>query len=132
MSRAAIVGLAALIVAAVLGMATLFTVAQTEQALVTEFGKPVRVVADPGLHARIPFVQSVIGFDRRLLSVRTPGEEVILGPFEPGDFGQVAFLHKDGAVLEYLEYTDLDRWYGQATPWMPAGPPDRLAPGVPG
>jgi modulator of FtsH protease HflC len=79
MNRPAIVGLAALIVAVVLGMATLFTVAQTEQALVTEFGKPVRVVSDPGLHARIPLVQSVIGFDRRLLSVRTPGEEVILG-----------------------------------------------------
>jgi hypothetical protein len=50
------------------------------------------------------------------------GEEVILGPFEPGDFGTVAFVHKDGAVVEYLEYTDLGRWFGQATPWRPAGP----------
>lgn len=51
------------------------------------------------------------------------GEELILGPFEPGDFGQVAFIHKDGAVVEYLEYTRLDTWFGQPTPWQPAGPP---------
>ncbi len=51
------------------------------------------------------------------------GEEVILGPFEPGDFGTVAFVHKDGAVLEYLEYKTLDNWFGQPTPWRPAGPP---------
>jgi len=51
------------------------------------------------------------------------GEEVILGPFEPGDFATVAFIHKDGAVLEYLEYKDLEFWFGQKTPWRPAGPP---------
>ncbi len=79
MNRTVIAGLAALFVAVVLGVATLFTVDQTEQALVTEFGKPVRVVEKPGLHARVPFVQSVIGFDRRLLWLHTPGEEVILG-----------------------------------------------------
>ena len=79
MSRALIAGMAALIVAIVLGFATLFTVDQTEQSLVTEFGKPVRVVSVPGLHARVPFVQSVIGYDRRLLWLHTPGEEVILG-----------------------------------------------------
>lgn len=79
MSRALIAGMAALIVAIVLGFATLFTVGQTEQSLVTEFGKPIRVVSVPGLHARIPFVQSVIDYDRRLLWLHTPGEEVILG-----------------------------------------------------
>lgn len=79
MSRALIAGLAVLIVALVVSTATLFTVGQTEQALVTEFGKPVRVVTAPGLHVRTPFVQSVIGFDRRLLWLHTPGEEVILG-----------------------------------------------------
>ena len=79
MSRALIAGTAALIVAIVLCFATLFTVDQTEQSLVTEFGKPIRVVSVPGLHARIPFVQSVIGYDRRLLWLHTPGEEVILG-----------------------------------------------------
>ena len=50
------------------------------------------------------------------------GEEVILGPFEPADFGRVAFVHKDGAVVEYLEYTTLEVWFGQKTPWREAGP----------
>ncbi len=49
------------------------------------------------------------------------GEEVILGPFHPADFCQVAFIHKDGAVVEYLEYSDLTHWFGQPNPpgWEP-------------
>jgi len=50
------------------------------------------------------------------------GEEVIFGPFEPGDFGSVVFIHKDGVVVEYLEYTNLNVWFGQQTPWQPTGP----------
>lgn len=65
------------------GLATaassLFTVQQTEQVLVTQFGQPIRVINDPGLHAKIPFIQTVISFDRRLLDYDAPGEEVILG-----------------------------------------------------
>lgn len=56
------------------------------------------------------------------LDAEIAGAEVILGPFEPGDFGRVAFVHHDGAVIEYLEYTRLDTWFGQPTPWRPAGP----------
>ena len=58
--------------------ASLFTVTQTEQVLITQFGQPVRVIKEPGLNARIPFVQSVISFDRSLLDFQSPGEEVIL------------------------------------------------------
>ncbi len=49
------------------------------------------------------------------------GEAVIFGPFEPGGFGAVAFVHKDGAVLEYMQYTTLDHWFGQPNPpgWTP-------------
>lgn len=57
---------------------SLFTVHQTEQVLVTQFGEPIRVINDPGLHAKIPFIQTVISFDRRLLDYDAPGEEVIL------------------------------------------------------
>jgi hypothetical protein len=55
------------------------------------------------------------------LAERIRGEEVILGPFEPADFGIVVFIHKDGAVIEYLEYNRLDTWFGQPTAWQPAG-----------
>lgn len=50
------------------------------------------------------------------------GQEVIFGPFEPGDFGRVVFVHHEGAVIEYLEYSRLDTWFGQPTPWRPSGP----------
>ena len=71
--------LAVLAVVAVTAASTLFTVHQTQQVLITQFGQPIRVIRDPGLHAKIPFVQTVIGFDRRLLDFDAPGEEVILG-----------------------------------------------------
>ena len=56
------------------------------------------------------------------LDAAIKSEDLILGPFEPADFGRVAFIHRDGIIVEYLEYTALDRWFGQPTPWRPAGP----------
>lgn len=49
------------------------------------------------------------------------GEELIYGPFEPGGFGPVAFILKDGVVVEYMQYTDLSHWFGQPNPpgWAP-------------
>jgi len=71
-------GIAAAFVLFVLVSASLFTVSQTEQVLITQFGQPIRVISTPGLHMKVPFVQTVISFDRRLLDYETPGEEVIL------------------------------------------------------
>jgi membrane protease subunit HflC len=79
MSRIGIAAIAALVVAFVLAEATLFTVTQTEQVLITQFGNPVRVIAQPGLHTKSPFIQTVITFDKRLLNLELPGEQVILG-----------------------------------------------------
>ena len=69
---------AAVFVLAIIAGASLFTVSQTEQALVTQFGQPIRLIEKPGLHAKIPFVQTVISFDKRLLDFSTDREEVIL------------------------------------------------------
>ena len=74
-----VVLLAALAVIVVTAASTLFTVHQTQQVLITQFGQPIRVIREPGLQAKIPFIQSVITFDRRLLDFDAPGEEVILG-----------------------------------------------------
>jgi membrane protease subunit HflC len=79
MSRFSIVGIAALVVLAFLVNATLFTVTQTEQVLVVQFGEVVRPIEQPGLHVKLPVVQNIITFDRRLMAVELPGEEVILG-----------------------------------------------------
>jgi membrane protease subunit HflC len=78
MSRALLAGLIALVLIVLVGSNALFTVAQTEQVLITQFGQPIRIISEPGLHAKIPFVQTVIYFDRRLLDYSAPAEEVIL------------------------------------------------------
>ena len=78
MNRALIAGGIALLVLVVIASASLFTVSQTEQVLITQFGQPIRTISEPGLNAKIPFVQTAISFDRRLLNYSTDREEVIL------------------------------------------------------
>ncbi len=65
--------------AMVLALSSLFTVYQTQQVLITQFGEPIRVIREPGLAWKVPFVQSVIPMDRRLLDYEASGQEVILG-----------------------------------------------------
>ncbi len=79
MNRLYIGGAALLLVLLIVAGASLFTVSQTEQVLVVQFGEVVRPIEQPGLHARLPIIQNVISFDKRLLAVELPGEEVILG-----------------------------------------------------
>ena len=44
-----------------------FTVREDQQVVVTRFGKPVRVVRSPGLGYRVPFIDQLTFFDKRLL-----------------------------------------------------------------
>jgi membrane protease subunit HflC len=76
--RASLVGLGALVLAGlVVSLGTFFTVYETQQALVLQFGAPKRVIQNPGLHVKIPFVQNVVYVDRRILALDTQPEEVI-------------------------------------------------------
>lgn len=79
MSRLAIAALvvAGLIVATLFN--SLFTVYETQQALVLQFGRFIKTVTEPGLHYKLPFVQNVVYIDRRVLDFDAPAEEVILG-----------------------------------------------------
>lgn len=70
---AAILGILVIIVVA----NAMFTVAQTEQALVLQFGNPIAGISEPGLHFKIPFIENVVWFDKRILNVETPTEEVL-------------------------------------------------------
>lgn len=69
--------------AAVVGLFMLlnavFTVHQTQQALVLQFGNPVDIVQDPGLHLKVPFIQQVEYFDKRVLDFDAPSVELVLG-----------------------------------------------------
>ncbi len=79
MTRTMIALVVAVFILAMIAASTLFTVDQTEQALITQLGQPIRLIRGPGLHAKVPFMQTAILFDRRLLDYDMPGEEVILG-----------------------------------------------------
>jgi membrane protease subunit HflC len=65
------------IVIAVVAYGSLFTVYQTRQALVVRLGQPVRVITEPGLNMKWPFVDSVISIDKRILDLEAPAQEVI-------------------------------------------------------
>ncbi|MGW8313217.1 MAG: protease modulator HflC [Desulfuromonadales bacterium] len=56
-----------IVVVIFIGMDGLYVVNEAEQAIVTQFGKPVGDVVKPGLHLKIPFVQKVIRFEKRIL-----------------------------------------------------------------
>ena len=75
-----IVAVVLLIVAIVIASASMFTVQQTEQALVLRFGEPVSgrgLITEPGLHFKVPFVETVVLLDNRILDLDNPNEEVL-------------------------------------------------------
>ncbi|MCP4262538.1 MAG: protease modulator HflC [Planctomycetes bacterium] len=70
-----LVGIIALIAAILL--ASLFTVDETEQAIVTQFGKFVREVKQPGRHFKIPLIQAVHKFEAGVMEYDAANWKVI-------------------------------------------------------
>lgn len=68
--------LVAIFVAAVLFLSSIFIVEEREKALVLQFGQIKAVKEDPGLAFKIPFIQEVVRYDDRILSLDTPPIEV--------------------------------------------------------
>ena len=48
---------------------SLFVVKEINQAIVLQFGDPKKVIAEPGLQVKIPFIQNVVFLDRRILNL---------------------------------------------------------------
>ena len=67
-----------LVVGGIVAYSAIFTVHQTQQALVLQLGNPVREVGEPGLNFKIPFIQNVRYFDRRILDLDPQPQEVLL------------------------------------------------------
>ncbi len=61
-----------------LATTSFYVVNQAEQAIILQFGKPVRVVKDAGLKIKIPLIQNVVFYDTRLLNLDPPAQEVVL------------------------------------------------------
>src|SRR5260370_26075299 len=65
------------VIAAIVGYSAMFTVHQTRLALVVRLGEPIRVVTEPGLNFKIPLIDNVIYFDKRILDLENASQEVI-------------------------------------------------------
>ncbi len=66
-----------IVVRLIVARRSLFTVQQTQQALVVRLGDPIRTVTQPGLHTKMPFIDNVIYVDNRILDLENAAQEVI-------------------------------------------------------
>jgi len=71
-------GAVAAVLLTIVAASALFVVRETEQVIVMQFGNPQRVIQDPGLNWKLPFIQNVVVYEKRVLGSDPPGEEVIL------------------------------------------------------
>ena len=56
---------------------SVFVVHQVQQVLVLQFGDPKRIIKDPGLKFKMPFIQNTVKYDKRILDYDLPVEEII-------------------------------------------------------
>ncbi len=61
----------------VIASQSLFTVYETQQVLVLQFGDPKRAISKSGLKVKLPFVQNVVRLEKRILALDTPPQELI-------------------------------------------------------
>ncbi len=66
------------VITIVVGTGALFTVKETEQVLVLQFGEVRRAITEPGLNIKIPMIQNIIRYDNRILPIDPPQFEVLL------------------------------------------------------
>jgi len=69
--------IAVLVLLFVLGASPFFVVDITQTAIVVQLGKPVRNITEPGLKFKVPFIQEVTYFDKRLLDYDSSAQDVI-------------------------------------------------------
>ncbi|HEY0220510.1 MAG TPA: protease modulator HflC [Afipia sp.] len=72
-----IVALLVLLIVVIGVYSSTFIVLQTQQALVVRLGEPIRVITQPGLNFKVPFVDAVINIDNRILDLENPSQEII-------------------------------------------------------
>ena len=65
------------IIIAALAFFSIFIVKEVNQAIVLQFGDPKKIILEPGLNFKIPFIQNVVFLDGRILNLDTPPIEVI-------------------------------------------------------
>lgn len=72
------------IVLAIIGISdSYYVVRQTEQAIIFQFRDVVRVVDTAGLHFKVPYIQDVEYFEKRVLAIDAPSQEIMLAEQKP-------------------------------------------------
>ena len=66
-----------IIIIAATAFFSIFIVKEINQAIVLQFGDPKRIITNPGLNFKLPFIQNVVFLDKRILNLDAPPEEVI-------------------------------------------------------
>jgi modulator of FtsH protease HflC len=77
--RALILSLLVVAFVAWFGSQCVFTVQQSQLALLLRFGKPVDTLSEPGLYFKYPFVDAAVYYEAHLLSLQPPVDQIILG-----------------------------------------------------
>ena len=67
----------ALVLVAIIAAQALFTVDETKQAIILQFGNPVAIIRTPGLAVKMPFIQNVTFFEKRILSSDAQPQEYL-------------------------------------------------------
>ena len=114
---------AILVIAGLLGIvliialfSSFYFVNQTEEALVLQFGAPQAVITDPGIHFKTPLTQSVVFFDKRVLLLDAPTEEVIASDKKRMIVDAFARWKIVDPLRFYQTLTDKDGALGQLAP----------------
>ncbi len=66
-----------LILGGILIIQAFFVVDETNQAIILQFGEPIKIIQEPGLNFKTPFIQNVIYFEKRILSSDAPPQEYL-------------------------------------------------------
>ncbi len=74
--RAGTIGIILLVGGIITALSSIFIVEEREKALVLQFGQIRAVKQEPGLAFKVPFIQEVVRYDDRILSLDTPAIEV--------------------------------------------------------
>lgn len=78
-----------------------FVVNQTEQAIVFQFRDVVRTVDSSGLHFKVPYIQNVEYFEKRVLAVDAPSQEIMLAEQKPLEVDAFARFRITNPLLYY-------------------------------
>jgi membrane protease subunit HflC len=100
----------------IVASSALFIVQQTQQAIVLRLGKPQNTVQNPGLNFKVPFIEEVVFYEKRVLDLDPPTERVILADQKRLD------------VDSYARFRIIDPLLFYQTTRLVSGVPGKLSP----